>query len=156
MPRHIRKGDEVMVRSGDFKGATGTVVRILTKHDRVVVKGPRIEGLTKTLKPTRINPQGGQVTVDRSFHLSNISPVVEGKAARVRFPVASDGSKTRVAVAPGGATRELGTVAGPRTAKARAPKKTKAAPSAPSPARASAKTTTKTTTKTAKTTKTKA
>lgn len=110
MPMHIRKGDEVMIRSGDHKGATGTVVRMLTKSDRVVVKGPRIPGITKTLKPTRINPQGGQVQVDRSFHISAVSPVVEGKPARVRFESKKDGSKVRVAVAGGKVLKELGVV----------------------------------------------
>lgn len=117
MPMHIRKGDEVMIRSGDYKGATGTVVRMLTKNDRVVVKGPRIQGITKTLRPTRINPQGGQVQVDRSFHISAVSPVVEGKAARVRFESKKDGSKVRVAVAGGKVLKELGVVRSPNAKK---------------------------------------
>jgi large subunit ribosomal protein L24 len=110
MPTHIRKGDEVMIRSGDYKGATGTVVRMLNKENRVVVKGPRIKGMTKTLKPTRINPQGGQVSLDRTFHMSVVSPVVDGKAARVRFETKKDGSKVRMAVAGGKVLKELGVV----------------------------------------------
>lgn len=120
MASHIRKGDEVMIRTGEFRGATGTVVRVLTKTDRVVVKGPRIPGITKNLKVTRVNPQGGQVTVDRSFHRSNVSPLVEGKPARVRFVTKADGSKARVAVARGGVTKELGVV---RSAAAKSKKK---------------------------------
>ncbi len=110
MPTHIRKGDEVMIRSGDYKGATGTVVRMLTKSDRVIVHGSRIKGINKTIKPTRLNPQGGQVVVDRSFHMSVVSPVVDGKAARVRFEAKKDGSKVRVAVAGGKVLKELGVV----------------------------------------------
>ena len=113
MPRHIRKGDDVVIRSGDFKGKTGKVVRILTKEDRVVVHGSQIEGITKNLKPTRINPQGGQVTVDRSFHISSVSPIVDGKPARVRFQSKPDGSKVRLAVAGGKVLGELGEVRGP-------------------------------------------
>ncbi len=124
MPRHIRKGDDVIIRSGDFRGKTGTVVRILTKKDRVIVKGPQIEGITKNLRPTRVNPQAGQVTLDRSFHISNVSPLVDGKATRVRFDVKSDGSKVRVAALGGKALKELGVVRGPA---ARAPRKTKPA-----------------------------
>lgn len=114
MPRHIRKGDEVMIRTGDFRGATGTVVRLLTKHDRVIVKGPKIKGLTKNLKPTKINPQGGRVTIDRSFHISNVNPVVDGKPARVRFELKPDGSKVRLAVVGGKVVKELGSVRGPK------------------------------------------
>ena len=101
MARHIRKGDEVVITSGDYKGQAGTVVRVITDTDRVVVHGPGIVGITKNLKPTRINPEGGRVTVDRSFHISNVSPAVEGKPSRVRFEIGKDGSKSRVAVRGG-------------------------------------------------------
>lgn len=110
MPSHIRKGDDVYIRSGDFRGKTGQVVRVIPKLDRVVVKGAGIDGVVKTLKPSRINPQGGQVTVDRSFHISNVSPAVEGKPARVRFETKKDGSKVRAAVVGGKAAKELGVV----------------------------------------------
>ena len=96
MARHIRKGDEVIITAGDYKGQTGTVIRVITDSDRVIVKGPGIEGYPKNLRPSRVNPQGGRVTLDRSFHMSNVSPVVEGKASRVRFEVKPDGSKVRV------------------------------------------------------------
>ncbi len=125
MPRHIRKGDEVMIRNGDFRGKTGTVVRILTKKDRVVVKGPQIQGITKNLRPTRVNPQAGQVTLDRTFHVSNVSPVVDGKATRVRFDVKGDGSKVRVAVLAGKSLKELGVVRGAGARPTRAPKPAK-------------------------------
>lgn len=116
MPSHIRKGDEVIIRTGDFRGATGTVVRVIPKSGRVVVKGPKIEGVTKTLKPTRINPQGGQVTIDRSFDLSNVSPAVDGKGVRVRFQSRADGSKVRVAGRAGKDLKELGQIHGARGA----------------------------------------
>lgn len=116
MPRHIRKGDEVIVNAGEFRGQTGTVVRVLTKESRVIVKGPGIRGIVRTIKPTRVNPQGGQVEVDRSFHMSNVNPAVDGKPSRVRFQVKKDGSKVRVA-ARGGA--ELGKVHGPRERKSK-------------------------------------
>lgn len=110
MPRHIRKNDEVIITAGDFRGQTGKVVRVMTKESRVVVNGAGIKGVVRTLKPTRLNPQGGQVTVDRSFHISNVSPVVDGKAARVRFETKSDGAKVRVAVHGGKKLKELGEV----------------------------------------------
>ncbi len=115
MPSHIRKGDEVMIRTGDFRGQTGTVVRVIPKKERVVVRGAGIRGIVRNIKPNRVNPQGGRVEVDRSFPMSNVSPVVEGKAARVRFDTKSDGSKTRIAVA-GGKTKELNAVRGPKKA----------------------------------------
>lgn len=101
MPAHVRKGDEVMILSGDYRGRTGKVVRVLKKKDRVVVQGAGIDGITRNLRPNRVNPQGGQVDVDRSFHVSNISPVVDGKPTRVRFETKGDGSKVRVSARTG-------------------------------------------------------
>jgi len=67
------------------------------------------------LKPTQLNPQGGIITKEMPIHISNVSPVVDGKPTRVRFMAKEDGSKVRVAARNG---KELGTVHGPRTKKA--------------------------------------
>jgi large subunit ribosomal protein L24 len=115
MPRHVKKGDTVIVTAGAYKGATGEVIEVLTKKDRVVVKGPRIKGITKHMKPSRINPQGSIVLLDRTFHLSNVSPVVDGKPTRVRFETKADGSKVRVAARDG---KVLSTVSPARKKKA--------------------------------------
>lgn len=95
MPRHVRKGDTVMITSGDHKGRVGEILRVLPKKDRVIVKGINLR--TKHLKPTRINPQGGIITKEAPLHISNVSPVVDGKAVRVRFRTRDDGTKVRVA-----------------------------------------------------------
>jgi large subunit ribosomal protein L24 len=112
MARHIRKGDMVMVTSGDHKGKVGEVMRVITKTDRVVIKGVNLR--TKTLKPSPKAPQGGMITREQSLPACKVSPVVDGKATRVRFKVNPDGSKIRVA-ARGGKT--LGVVHGPREAR---------------------------------------
>jgi large subunit ribosomal protein L24 len=125
MARHVRKGDQVIVTSGSHKGKVGTIMRVESGdkpgQERVVVKGLNMR--TKHLKPTRINPQGGIITREAPIHISNVSPVVDGKATRVRFEVREDGSKVRVAVRGG---KELGVV---RTADA---KKHSKAPRKPS------------------------
>ncbi|MCA9273334.1 MAG: 50S ribosomal protein L24 [Phycisphaerales bacterium] len=94
--RHVRKGDQVMVTAGSYKGQTGEISRVLTKSDRVIVKGINLK--TKHVRPTRLNPQGSIITKEASIHISNVSPVVDGKPSRVRFRVNTDGSKDRVAV----------------------------------------------------------
>ena len=91
MPKHVRKGDQVIVTSGDHKGSTGEVLEVITKTDRVIVKGVNLR--TKHVKPTQVNPQGGIISKEMSIHISNVSPVVDGRATRVRFP-------TRVAYKP--------------------------------------------------------
>lgn len=109
MPRHIRTGDQVIVTAGAEKGKTGEITSILTDKDQVIVKGLNIK--TKRLKPTQLNPQGGVITKEAPIHISNVSPVVDGRATRVRFETKDDGSKVRVAVRGG---KVLGEVRGPR------------------------------------------
>ncbi len=109
MPRHVRKGDTVIIRSGDNKGAIGEVLRVLTKQDAVVVKGVNLR--TRHMRSSRINPQGSVITKEAPLPLSKVAPVVDGKPSRVRFVTKSDGSKVRVAVRGG---KELGTVRGAR------------------------------------------
>lgn len=110
MPKHVRKGDQVIVTSGDHKGVTGEVTEVINKSDSVIVKGVNLR--TKHVKPTQLSPQGGIIQVEAPLHISKVSPVVDGKATRVRFVTESDGSKNRVAVRGG---KVLGSVSGPKS-----------------------------------------
>lgn len=105
MARHIRSGDSVMVTAGDHRGEVGTVLRVDTKHQRVYVKG--LNMVTKHLRPTRTAPRGGVITKEAPIHISNVSPIADGKPTRVRFVTKADGSKVRVAARNGA---ELGVV----------------------------------------------
>jgi large subunit ribosomal protein L24 len=111
MARHVRKGDTVIITAGGSRGQVGEIARVIPGQTeattRVIVKGINLR--TKHLKPTRINPQGGIITKEASIHISNVSPVVDGKATRVRFQTRDDGSKVRVAVKGG---KVLGAVRG--------------------------------------------
>jgi large subunit ribosomal protein L24 len=142
MPRHIRKGDTVIITAGNDRGATGEVLRVLAKENRVVVQGVNVRA--KHLKPTQANPQGGIVRREMPIHISNVSPVVGGKPTRVRWMSKPDGSKVRVAVRSG---KELHTLHGPRKKQAGS----KPAPKGKAPARTPTKTKTKTRTRTRKT-----
>ncbi|MFD6098237.1 50S ribosomal protein L24 [Nocardiopsis flavescens] len=91
----IKSGDEVIVIAGKDKGATGKVVKALPKEDRVVV-----EGVNLVKKHRKANPAGGQqgevVTKEAPIHVSNVSLVEDGKAARVGYRFEEDGTKVRV------------------------------------------------------------
>lgn len=56
---HVKTGDMVMVLSGKDKGKTGKVSKVFLDKGKVVVDG--INVVTKHLKPTQMNPQGGVV-----------------------------------------------------------------------------------------------
>ena len=98
MARHIKKGDMVEIISGDHKGSTGRVLRVVTKKDRVVVEGLNL--VYKHVRPSRQNPQGGRIRVEQAIHISNVLPVnpKSSKGSRVRYQINDDGSKKRIAV----------------------------------------------------------
>jgi large subunit ribosomal protein L24 len=99
----------VIVTAGNDRGATGEVLRVIPKTSRVVVQGINVR--SKHLKPSQNNPQGGIVRREMPVHISNVSPVVDGKPTRVRWETREDGSKVRVAVRGG---KELHVLRGPR------------------------------------------
>lgn len=101
MPRHICKGDMILVTAGNDKGVTGEVLRVMPRNETVVVQGVNVR--VKHLKPSQKNPQGGIIRREMPIHISNVSPLVDGKPTRVRFETRPDGSKVRVA-ARGGKT----------------------------------------------------
>jgi len=100
MPRHIRKGDTIIVTSGSDKGRQGKILRVIPDKDQVVVEGINLH--KRHTKPTQANPQGGIIEREFPMHLSNVSPVDKnGKPTRVRFVNKDDGSKVRVAATTG-------------------------------------------------------
>ena len=97
----IKKGDNVVVRSGKDKGRSGTVLQVMPKDGKVLVQGVNVAARHR--KPSQANPQGG---IDRREAPMAISKVgladpKTGKATRVRFETAKDGSKMRIAVKSG-------------------------------------------------------
>jgi large subunit ribosomal protein L24 len=95
MARHIRSGEQVIVIAGADKGKVGRVLKVDTKSGRVVVEG--VNRVWKHVRPSQRYPQGGRIQKDAPIHLSNIAPVANGKATRVRFE-AKEGRKHRIAV----------------------------------------------------------
>ena len=99
MPKHIRKDDTVIVTAGKHRGTIGKVLQVIPTEDRVLVEGVNVR--RKTIKKSQENPEGGETHNEVAIHISNVSPVVGGKATRVRFETREDGSKIRVAVRTG-------------------------------------------------------
>ncbi|MEN9706296.1 MAG: hypothetical protein RLZZ393_2175 [Pseudomonadota bacterium] len=94
----IKKGDNVVVRSGKDKGRTGTVLQVLPKDGKVVVSGVNV--MTRHRKPSQTNPQGGIERREAPMAISKVGVAVDGKPSRVRFET-KDGKKVRVAVKSG-------------------------------------------------------
>ncbi len=66
----IKKGDEVVVISGDHKSERGKVLEIDRKRSRVRVEGVNVH--RKTLKRSQENPRGGLIEREMPMHISNV------------------------------------------------------------------------------------
>ena len=92
----IRKGDEVIVRTGKDKGRRGTVLQIF-EDERVLVEGVNLA--KKHIKPNpNIGEMGGIKDKAMPLDISNVlvfNPKTK-KGERVGFRVEKDGSKVRV------------------------------------------------------------
>jgi large subunit ribosomal protein L24 len=67
---HIKKGDTVMVITGDSKGQQGKVLKVDTEKHRAIVEG--INMVSKHTKPNAKSPQGGIVKKEAPVHISNL------------------------------------------------------------------------------------
>ncbi len=92
----IKKGDEVIVRTGKDKGKNGKITKIL-KDDKVLV-----EGINQVKKNQKANPNagisGGIIVKEMPINISNIglyNPQTK-KADRVGYKILEDGKKVRI------------------------------------------------------------
>jgi len=95
----VRKGDMVLVLSGNDRGKRGKVLKVFPERNRIVVEG--IAFLKRHTKPNQRAPQGGIIERERAIHASNVMVIdpktsqptrigyreinVEGKTTRVRM-----------------------------------------------------------------------
>lgn len=67
---HVRKGDNVEVIAGNFKGSSGKVLEVLSAKQRVLVEGVRM--IKRHLKKSQDNPQGKIAEREGPIHISNV------------------------------------------------------------------------------------
>ena len=67
---HIKKGDTVVVITGESKEQRGRVLEVYRKSQRALVEGANI--VSKHTKPDAQNPQGGIVKKEAPVHISNL------------------------------------------------------------------------------------
>lgn len=94
---HIKKGDTVMVISGEDKGHSGRVLEVLVKEQRAIVEG--LNMIKKHAKPSAKNPQGGIISKEAPIHISNLNVVdpKTGKATRIGRRLNENGKLIRYA-----------------------------------------------------------
>lgn len=92
----IKKGDQVIVRTGKDKGKKGEVLRILPVENRAFVSG--VNMVQRHTRPTQSDP-GGIKPQEAAIEISNLALVdpKSGEATRVGYKFLDDGRKVRFA-----------------------------------------------------------
>jgi len=91
---HIKKGDTVYVNSGEDRGKTGRVLKVLVDKQRAIVEG--INMVSKHTKPSAKSPHGGIVKQELPIHISNLNLLENGKPVRVGRKLNAEGKLVRV------------------------------------------------------------
>src|SRR4026207_1649157 len=85
LKHHVKKGDQVEVISGNFRGSTGKILQVLSRKERVLIEGVRM--IKKHLRKSQDNPSGSIAEREGPIHISNVKLVerekkTEKKAAK--------------------------------------------------------------------------
>lgn len=84
--------------AGKDNGKEGKVISVDRKNNRVLVEGVNI--ITKHMKPSAANQNGGIVQKEAPIHISNVMYVHKGKPTRIGFKMEKD-KKVRFAKSTG-------------------------------------------------------
>ncbi len=90
----VRKGDNVQITLGKDNGKTGTVERVMSKTEQVLVAG--VNQYKRHVKSYQ-GMEGGVITISKPVNVSNVAVVCPSckKPTRVGFKVEGD-AKVRV------------------------------------------------------------
>lgn len=92
----LKKGDNVIIKTGKDKGKKGKIVRVLPEENRVVVEG--LNMVKKTRRPRRSGEKGQIISIAMPLNASNVMIVdpKTGKGSRIGKKVIG-GKKVRIA-----------------------------------------------------------
>lgn len=93
---HIKKGDTVVVITGNDKGQKGRVLEVIRKTNRAIVEG--VNMIKKHTKPNAETPQGGIIEKEAPVHISNLMLVdpKSGEGTRIGRKLNDDGKLVRI------------------------------------------------------------
>ena len=93
---HVKKGDTVLVISGDDRGKKGKVLEVSPKEGKIIVEG--LNMVKKHVKPRKMGDQGGIVEAEGAMYDCKVQVVCPhcGKPTRVGGKMFEDGTKSRI------------------------------------------------------------
>ena len=92
---HVKKGDEVVVINGKYRGARGKVMEVSPAEGKVIVEGVNI--VTKHVKPRRMGEPGGLVKAESALYADKVQLVCPkcGRPTRTGSKINAKGQKVR-------------------------------------------------------------
>ena len=91
----VKKGDQVMIISGKYKGKKGRVIEVLTKKRKVLVEGWNMQ--KHHLRQNRQRGVARRESVDPGNVESQLGRLIEGgRPVRVGYQILQDERKVRV------------------------------------------------------------
>ena len=80
---HVKKGDQVLVISGNDKGSKGEIVEVMRAKNRVIVEGINMRWKHKKATSQQ-NPKGERIQEACSIHASNVMRIDAGTGKPTR------------------------------------------------------------------------
>ncbi len=92
---HVRKGDTVLVLTGEYAGSRGRVLRVFPKKGRALVEG--VNMVKRHTRARRPGEQSGILEKEAPVHVSNLMVICPrcGQPTRVKKKILEDGSRAR-------------------------------------------------------------
>ena len=93
---HVKKNDQVLVLSGDYRGKRGKILKVLPQKNKVIVEG--VNFISRHMRPSSTMPQGGIVKKEAPVHASNVMLIdpKTNEPTRIRNGfLTGDGKKSR-------------------------------------------------------------
>ena len=73
---HVKRGDTVQVISGNHRGSSGRILKVIPEKGQVVIEGVRL--IKKHQRKTQDNPSGAIIEREGPIHISNVKIVERG------------------------------------------------------------------------------
>ncbi len=95
MGLRLKKNDTVQVITGDYKGKTGRILKVVPEKRSAIVEGINI--VKRHTKPSQKNQQGGIVPKEAFIDISNLMLLCPktGKPTRVGVNILENGKRVR-------------------------------------------------------------
>ncbi len=92
---HVKKGDEVVVINGKYRGVRGKVMDVSPSEGKVIVEGVNI--VTKHVKPRKAGEPGGLIKAESPLYADKVQLICPkcGRPTRTGSTVNSKGKKMR-------------------------------------------------------------